>query len=325
MYLILICVLLLIYRYFVHILKFVQKFGFFKDQNSQKCQIQKIDALKIQCQPITFNQFTELYELIKDKLLEKGYRNCSLLTNSENTMSYMPNILEIAEKSCCGQVRANGYFSICKFIFKSFELVYQELNSEVSDEKLKEEIDHLTKLSDCVLEFAKITTHLANETNLDSEEAKKRSNEELLNFYTEFHRDLEMFKQIKVKKRSNNSFCDRSYKDDNLINNNSINYNSINNNSFVDTSNQEFNSLPLFTPHPSTAFKCFDMAIHDTNLPHFHLIYGKHSLFWLDEKLRYLVNLYFAILPFLRVPLYRYFQVLFSSDYRTRITNEIRK
>lgn len=278
------------------------------------------DSSKFEYYPVTYTSCVSLYDRIRDKLVEKNYEDSLLYKNCEYLITHLPNLFEIAEKSCCGQIRANGYFSICKQLFRFLECIEQELYSKKSDQKLKEDIELLNEISILIAKMTEICEIVRKETNLEDEVTEKRLTDELSMNYPEFHQKLQIFRRIKVKKGStnsksiDNSICDQ-------LNNNISIYESSHNSFTIES--KEFDSLPLFTPHLSTIFKVIYEGIYQIDTPNKYLMYQKHFMFWLEQDLRSFFRLYTFVLPFLRVRFYRYFQLIFSSDYRAKVLNHI--
>lgn len=324
------------------------------------------DATKFQYQPITYQPCAELYERIKAKLVETGNEKTPLYVNCERVINDLPNLLETADRSCCGQIRSNGIFSHAKLVYRMFQVLDEELHAEKSDSKLRKDMESFNLISDLIVRLNDLQVLISQKTNLDDPEVQLELDDELTKNYPEFYRELLMFRRVPVIKDPTNvnpsnhvngglirngsiSTLDRSFnihsspnasigsgstaslKDDtsihdsiidtsdrSLINNNRLN------DSFENTATgEQFNSLPLFSPSLSVIVENINEAINQPNTPHKEIIYREYFMVWIDEQLRSFFRLYIFTLPFLRVRLFRYPQLLFSEKFRSTVLNKI--
>ena len=211
MYAYLIDTLLYFTRYLKKILKFAQSLSTVRylhlDQSIRgylnKKMVKKkaaFDATKFQYQPITYQPCAILYERIKARLAESGHEKTPLYANCETLINDLPNLLETADKSCCGQIRSNGIFSYAKLIFRSFEVIDQQLHSGKSASNYNKDIESFSIITSLMVRLSELQVLIASKTNLEDPAVRKELDDELANNYPEFHRNLRMFRQVMVTK-----------------------------------------------------------------------------------------------------------------------------
>ena len=341
MYIVLTGALLFISRYFKKILKLVNSSKTVKllylDQRIQHYLDKKMVTKKVydlsgfRYEPVTYEAFVLIFDRLKKRIIADGYEESPLLKNMEDMMNHLRLVIEHADKSCCGQIRANGYFSMCRLIYKYLECLDNDLSMDRSSRSIRELIANFNLLTDLTSVMLNIIYQIMEDTNLEDEQKRLELDEELLK-YPEFHRNLKMFRQVLVTKPRS---------DDNLVNNNSINGNltngnlgnhlntslnsnfSANNGSFGETAGGQFNSLPLFSPHLTTICDGVYEAIAQPNTDQKDIIYRDHFMCWLDSGLVSFFKFYTFIIPFLRVRLYKYPKLIFSSKFRSKTLNKI--
>lgn len=215
MYAYLIDTLLYFTRYFKKILKFAQSLstvrylhldqnisGYLNNNLNKKMVKKKVafDAAKFQYHPITYAPCALLYERIKARLIETGNEKTPLFAHCETLISDLPNLLETADKSCCGQIRSNGIFSHAKLIFRSFERLDQELHSKTCAAKFSENIETFGVMASMLVRLSELQVLIASKTNLDDPTVREELDDELTNNYPKFHRNLLMFRDVMVTK-----------------------------------------------------------------------------------------------------------------------------
>ena len=304
--------------------RYMESFDFRKlFRNTKSTKKSKFDAsTQLKYEPIAYEQFALVCNRLKDRLIETG--NASQTVSSlEKIECMIKRVLNRADKSCCGHVKANGYFSLVKLVFRYLECFDSDLaaNKRPRQELLK----NIDTFLDLIGAMLKVMSQLMEDTNLEDEQKRLELDEELLK-YPEFHRNLKFFRQIMVTKQSS---------DDNLINNNSINghiNNNINNNydtivcknSFSTTAiNQEFNSLPLITAKISTTCDGTYEAIAQPNTRHKEIVFREYFMCWLDTGLVKFFKIFTLSLVFLKNRIYRYPHLILSSRARAKNLNKI--
>lgn len=162
------------------------------------------DATKFQYQPITYQPCAALFESIKAKLIETGNEKTPLYANCEKVINELPNLLETADRSCCGHIRSNGIFSHAKLIFRMFEVLDKELHAVKSASKLRKDMESFNVISDLVVTLNDLQVLIARKTNLDDPAVRLELDDELTKNYPPFHRDLQMFRRVMVTKDPTN-------------------------------------------------------------------------------------------------------------------------
>ena len=325
--------LLFISRYFKKILKLVNSSKTVKllylDQRIQHYLDKKMVTKKVydlsgfRYEPVTYEAFVLIFDRLKKRIIADGYEESPLLKNMEDMMNHLRLVIEHADKSCCGQIRANGYFSMCRLIYKYLECLDNDLSMDRSSRSIRELIANFNLLTDLTSVMLNIIYQIMEDTNLEDEQKRLELDEELLK-YPEFHRNLKFFRQIMVTKQSS---------DDNLINNNSINGHINNNyqndtivckNSFSTTAiNQEFNSLPFITAKISTTCDGTYEAIVQPNTRHKEIVFREYFMCWLDTGLVKFFKIFTLSLVFLKNRIYRYPHLILSSRARAKNLNKI--
>ena len=175
-------------------------------------------------------------------------------------MNNLPTIYRQAERTCCTQIRSNGYFSYIKVVFKFLECIEQQLQSIKCIDKFKRDLNYFTKTSHLLNRLTEIQTKLANLTFLDDDNVRKNLDNELESKYPQFHRELLMFRDIKLNRKKQLNGLQ--------LNNNLINDDQL-----------EFNSLPLFTPNLDFILESITEAIEQPNTKDKYVIYQDYFMY----------------------------------------------
>ena len=272
-------------------------------------------------EPITYESCIRLLESIQKRLFEIGYDKSPLFSNHKKIPDRLKRILDHADKSCCGQIRSNGYYSMGKLIFRYLECVNDEL-SPSNERNVRQVIQTFNIFSDLLLKLIGETNRVLKDTDLEDEQKEKELDKELLK-YPEFQRHLKMYRRVEVTKQTSDDLA--SSGGGNLFGTLSslVNYNVVNNSFSKTAEGQKFNSLPLFSPHLSTVCDSSYEIIAQANTKHKEIIYRKYFFFWIDKGLVPVLKNYATFLPFLRMHLYEYPMLFFNSKYRSESINRI--
>ena len=296
-------------------LKIFDSVNLFRKTKSTKRS--KVDSNQFKYEPITYEQFALVSDRVKSKLIKTGEASRTV-SHLEKMDCMVKRILEQGDKRCCGQIKANGYFSFAKIIFRYLECFDRDLatNKQPSSDLL----EYIVTFLDEVDSMLKRLIQILEDTDLEDEQKRLELENELLR-HPEFQRHLKVYRPVMVTKQTS---------DDDLINNNSINddinNNNINNrmnykNSFSTTAiNQEFNSLPLISASYSTA--C-DNIYKSIAQPEREVFFRRYSACWLDAGLIKLSKIFYVILLMLRNRIYRYPRLMLSSRARSTSLREI--
>ena len=89
------------------------------------------------------------------------YADCETLINN------LPNLLETADKGCCGQIRLNGIFSHAKLIFRALEVIDQHLHSGKSDSNHKKDVESFSIITGLIIRLSELQVLIAASTIVD--------------------------------------------------------------------------------------------------------------------------------------------------------------
>ena len=286
-----------------------------------------VDFSAFQYEPIAYESCFSLYESIRRKLIDFGYAGGdSVLVNLEKLNGHLERMLDRADAYCCGQIRANGFFSLSKLAFRLMERVDDELSFIENAENSAQTVQIIDSCFKLLLKM---------NASLDDEERMNEFEEELLK-YPDYYRYLKMYRQNKVIKQT--SDYDQSKRKLDLINNNSLISNRDSSkrtssklpnneliNSFSNTMDgEEYDSLPLYSLHQTTSWEAIKESIVRSNTESRELIYHPNFfLCWLDDGLRSFFSFYSFVLPFFRVRLHSYPRLILSSKFRWKILSQI--
>jgi len=275
-------------------------------ESSNKYQ-DNLNELKLQddftYEPVTYEEFKEVYESLKEKFILINLDSDPLFNQFIAFDSFVVKTLDLGEKSCCGQVKANGYYSFVSMIKSYFVCINNDL-----DEALKKGLpvdqefyDELINLIDIFVILTKIMEPLLNDLNLNDEYNVKKLNMQLID-YPEFHRNLKMFKRIPVTRYEATELTD-----------------DMNKTIKVST----FDSLPLYSPHISISCDAAWEAIHQEKSKHKDIFFRKYLMCHLDVGLQRFFKIYASVLPFIKAHLYQYPLLVFDSKFRSKFLSNI--